>query len=109
FSGEQSLEIFKERFLGYQQALLENDISLNQDYVVQTKSNLEEGEKAMRKLLKMKNPPDALFSSSDFSALGAITALQAAGIKVPEEFGVVGFSNEPFTKFMELSISSIDQ
>jgi len=109
FSGEQSLEIFKERFLGYKQALLDNGLDLNQDYVIQTKSNLEEGENAMRKLLKMKNPPDALFSSSDFGALGAITALKSAGIKIPDEFGVVGFSNEPFTKFMELSISSIDQ
>lgn len=109
FSGEQSIEIFKERFLGYKQALLDNGMALNQDYIIQTKSNLEEGEKAMGALLKMKNPPDALFSSSDFSALGAIAAIKSAGLKIPEEFRVVGFSNEPFTKFMELSISSVDQ
>ena len=28
---------------------------------------------------------------------------------IPDDFCVVGFGNEPFTKFMELSISSIDQ
>ena len=57
----------------------------------------------------MKNPPDAIFSSSDFAALGAIQELTARGIKIPEDFCVVGFGNEPFTKFMELSISTVDQ
>jgi LacI family transcriptional regulator len=54
-------------------------------------------------------PPDAIFSSSDFAGLGAIQELKEQGIKIPKEFCVVGFGNEPFTKFMELSISSIDQ
>mgnify|MGYP000032360868 CR=1 FL=1 len=35
--------------------------------------------------------------------------LKEKGVKIPKEFAVVGFSNEPFTKFMELSISTIDQ
>ena len=59
--------------------------------------------------MKLDDRPDAIFSSSDFLALGAIEQLKKNGIKIPEEFCVVGFSNEPFTKFMELSISSVDQ
>jgi LacI family transcriptional regulator len=35
--------------------------------------------------------------------------LKEQGIRIPEDFCVVGFGNEPFTKFMELSISTIDQ
>ena len=49
------------------------------------------------------------FSASDFVALGAIQELQKRGIKVPEEVSVIGFANEPFTDFLELSISTIDQ
>ena len=47
--------------------------------------------------------------SSDLAALGAIQELKRHKIKIPEAFAVVCFSNEPFTKFMELSISTIDQ
>nr|WP_314897836.1 LacI family DNA-binding transcriptional regulator [uncultured Flavobacterium sp.] len=108
-TGDQSLEIFENRFKGYRQALLDNGMDLNEDYVLQTKSNVEAGGLATDKLLKLKNPPDAIFSSSDFAALGAIQELKVQGIKIPEDFCVVGFGNEPFTKFMELSISSIDQ
>ena len=61
------------------------------------------------KLLELSTAPDAIFSASDFAALGAIQELKANGIKIPEDFCVVGFGNEPFTKFMELSISTVDQ
>lgn len=109
FSGDRSIEIFKERFLGYKQALIDAGIDLNEDYVVQTKSSLADGSNAMKLLLAMNPPPEALFSSSDFAALGAIQELKAQNIKIPSEFSVVGFANEPFTKFMELSITTVDQ
>lgn len=108
-SGDTNIEIFKERFMGYQQALIDNDIDYVDEYVVRTKSSLEEGKKAIKKLLKLKNPPEAVFSASDFAALGAIQELKSKGIKIPTDFSVIGFANEPFTKFMELSISTIDQ
>ena len=63
----------------------------------------------MKSLLKLNKTPNALFSASDLAALGAIQELKLHNINVPNEFAVVGFSNEPFTKFMELSISTIDQ
>jgi DNA-binding LacI/PurR family transcriptional regulator len=108
-SGDRSLEIFENRFKGYKQALFDSEIEFNEQYVIQTKSSVEAGRTAVEKLLKLENPPDAIFSSSDFAALGAIQELKERGIKIPEDFCVFGFGNEPFTKFMELSISSVDQ
>lgn len=108
-SGDRSLEIYNDRFEGYKQALKENNIQFDERYVLQTKSDTEAGKKAINKLLKLKEQPDAVFSSSDYVALGVIQQLKEKGIKVPDEFCVVGFSNEPFTKFMELSITSVDQ
>lgn len=109
FSGDTNIEIFKERFMGYQQALIDNGLDFIDDYVIRTKSSLEEGKKSLKKLLKLKNPPEAIFSASDFAALGAIQELKSKGFKIPTDFSVIGFANEPFTKFMELSISTIDQ
>jgi LacI family transcriptional regulator len=108
-TGDKSLEIFENRFNGYKQALLDNGLDYIEDYTIQTKSNLEAGATAVKTFLNLKNPPDALFSSSDFAALGAIQELKYQGIRIPEDFCVVGFGNEPFTKFMELSISTVDQ
>ena len=109
FKGNQSLEIFANRLGGYKQALLDSGIAFDASYVVQTKSSVEAGAQAVDALLKLKNPPDALFSVSDFAALGAIQKLKSVGIRIPEDFCVVGFGNEPFTDFMELPMSTVDQ
>lgn len=109
FTGDQSMEIFRDRTEGYKQALIDNNMEFNENFVFQIKSNVDAGRLAIEELLSFENPPDALFSTSDFAALGAIQILKERGIKVPEEFCVFGFGNEPFTKFMELSISSVDQ
>lgn len=109
FTGDQSLEIFQNRTEGYKKALEDNGIASNPDYIFQVKSNVEAGRQSIEKLLSLENPPDALFSTSDFAALGAIQVLNEKGIRIPEDFCVFGFGNEPFTKFMALSISSVDQ
>ena len=109
FSVNRSMEIYRERFNGYKQALADYGLKLNESYVIKASNKVEGGIEAARKLLKLKTLPDALFSASDFLALGAIQVFKDMGIKIPEEICVVGFSNEPFTEFMELSISSVDQ
>jgi LacI family transcriptional regulator len=108
-SGDQSLEIYENRFKGYKQALLDHGIPFDENYVLRTRSNVDAGMEAAQKLLALKTPPDAIFSSSDFAALGAIQEIKNQHISIPNEFCVIGFGNEPFTKFMELSISTVDQ
>jgi DNA-binding LacI/PurR family transcriptional regulator len=108
-TGDQSLEIFENRNNGFKKALSDNGLVLNENYVFQTKSNVDAGRQAVERLLSLNPPPDGIFSSSDFAALGAIQELRERGVKIPEEFCVFGFGNEPFTRFMELSISSVDQ
>lgn len=108
-SGDQALEIYENRFKGYQKALLDHKIPYEPNYVIRAKSNLEDGTLVTQKLLQLPTPPDAIFSASDFAALGAIQELKNQGYQLPQDFCVVGFGNEPFTKFMELSITTVDQ
>lgn len=107
--GAHGVDIYDQRFLGYQQALLDAGYALNENYIMETHSSLEAGAEAANALLNLNERPDAIFSSSDFAALGALKELRAQGVQVPDEIGIVGFSNEPFTKFLEIPISSVDQ
>lgn len=108
-SNNRNLEIFKNRYLGYKQAIIDNGLEFDENLVIESFSKVLEGRLKTKILLELDNRPDAIFSSSDFSALGAIQEIRSAGLKIPEDISVVGFSNEPFTKFMELSITSVDQ
>src|SRR5690606_31858272 len=104
-----NLEIYKNRNNGSLRALEDHNIPINKNLIIHTNSRIEAGAEAVAKLWAKKNRPDAIFSSSDYAALGAIQELRKLKVKIPEEVGVVGFSNEPFTKYMELPMSSIDQ
>ena len=108
-NGNPKIEIFQERCKGYKQALKDNNLTYNDNFVIEAKSNVEEGRRVAKMLLEMDVLPDGIFSSSDFTALGLIQELEENGVNIPEDICVSGFANEPFTKFMELSITSVDQ
>lgn len=109
FTGKRNLNIYVERYRGYKAAIEENGLVFNDDFVMEISSDVEEGKMAMQKLMSAKNKPDAVFSSSDHSALGALKWLTENNYRVPEDVGVVGFSNEPFTQYLEPSLTSVDQ
>ncbi|WP_339714198.1 LacI family DNA-binding transcriptional regulator [uncultured Kriegella sp.] len=108
-SGDWALDIYQRRMAGYKQALVDHNIKCPKGYVVKGQSDIHAGKKAVKKLMKLNPRPDAIFSASDFAALGAIQQLKEMGLRIPEDVKVVGFSNEPFTKFMELPITTVDQ
>ena len=109
FSGDQNLEIYQNRLSGYISALKDHNLPVIEENIINTGSSIEEGINAMKSLWKRKVKPDAIFSASDFTALGVCKEIKNLKLKIPEDIGVIGFSNEPFTQFMELSISSVDQ
>ena len=53
--------------------------------------------------------PDAIFCTGDTLALGAITALKEININIPDEVGVVGYSNDTFSNIISPSLTSIEQ
>ena len=108
-AGDKSLDIYKNRLEGYRQALLDYHLVYDENNVIEAPSKVEAGQKVVDQILDLKKVPDAIFSSSDFVALGVIQELRSRGYKIPDDISVVGFSNEPFTKFLELTISSVDQ
>jgi LacI family transcriptional regulator len=109
FTTGRDLSIYKERYRGYADALAYHGVALDESLVLSANSQLEDGRKHAENLLKNNIDFDAIFSASDFCALGAMQVLKENGIKIPEEVAIVGFSNEPFTSFTEPSISSVNQ
>ena len=57
----------------------------------------------------MPHPPDAIFATEDFTALGAIKELKERNINIPGDFGVIGFANEQFGEHITPTLSTVDQ
>jgi len=108
--GPQNLHVFRERKAGYLNALKTSGLPVEEELIVANAQTKELGTAAVRKLLSMPNPPDAIFASrDDFSALGVLEVATDMGIKVPDELGICGYSNEDFTSITSPSITTIDQ
>ena len=107
--GYRHTRIFKNRILGFNDALKKLNLPFEEDLILEGDLTLDYGRKGMEKLLRLKNSPDAVFAASDSAALGALQVLQENNIKVPEEVALVGFSNEPFTSLVKPSITTVNQ
>jgi LacI family transcriptional regulator len=103
----------EDRLAGYRRALKEHKIKYRAEYVAKCESSDELGNKtgyeAMMKLLSLPNLPDAVFCFNDPTAAGAMNAILDSGLRIPEQFGVVGCGNTHFADYLRVPLTSIDQ
>ncbi|MCG9972846.1 LacI family DNA-binding transcriptional regulator [Christiangramia crocea] len=109
FAGDFQLEIYQNRFNGFIEALKDNHLDFDKRFFYRTDQNVEGGIKGMKSIWQYKDKPDAIFSSNDFAVGGAIQVIREYGLSIPKDLLIAGFSNEPFTQFMETPISTVDQ
>lgn len=64
--------------------------------VIHCDSYVDAGASAVRTILSSAKPPTAIFCGSDRIAMGALSALEEAGVKVPEEISVIGVDDISF-------------
>jgi LacI family transcriptional regulator len=109
FTNIQKINIYKERLRGYRAALEDYGIPFKEELVIESNLQLKDGRESMQRLLEFSELPDAVFSSSDLGAMGALQVLKENNIAVPQTVSLVGFSNEPFTMFSDPPLTSVDQ
>jgi len=108
-SGPAHLNIYQHRRQGYLDALAAYGIAPDESLIISSDMSLEEGAQAMRQLLALPSPIDAVFAAGDSAILGALQVLKAQGIRVPQDVALAGFSNEFFTAITEPQLTSVDQ
>jgi LacI family transcriptional regulator len=83
----------QEKQQGYENALKEANIPFDEKYIVEGDNEIEGGYLAAKKLLKLTNPPQAVFAANDLMAIGAIEAIKSEGLTVPGNVAIVGFDD----------------
>ncbi|ACU03001.1 LacI family DNA-binding transcriptional regulator [Pedobacter heparinus] len=106
-AGPKGMSFTEARLKGYIDALTKHHLRINEDWIVYSGFSQEYGEQDTYQLLQLKQQPDALFAVNDRKAIGAMIALKNKGIKVGEEFGVIGFTNDPMSTIISPALSTI--
>ncbi len=67
------------------------------------------GERGAREILTTRPLPTAIFASNDLCAIGAMNALEEAGVRIPEDISLIGYDNTTLAALRHISLSSIHQ
>lgn len=106
--GRVDVQNSQQRAAGYYKALTESGLETDESWVHKCQAfSEEEGYQFAELLMRLPNPPDAIFCVTDLVALGVLKYLKESGIRVPQDVGVIGFSNWKHAEIVDLS--SVDQ
>ncbi len=75
--------------------------------VVETNFRVDGGASAVREILAQPETPSVVFCGNDLIAMGAMSALEEAGVEVPEDASVVGFDNIFFASLARPPLTTI--
>jgi len=102
-----------QRFEGYREALRGRGIAYTEALVISRTHvdthSTDEGERAMLTLLDGKQRPDGVFCFNDPMAVGAMQAIHASGLRIPEDIAVIGCGNLHYGDWLRVPLSTIDQ
>lgn len=109
-TGPEQIAIGRKRMEGYQKALETYHLPIKENYIRHcTDFTVQAGKEATLQILETRERPDAIFGITDDLAIGAIEAIKEKGYNIPEEIAVVGFSNTKRSRYMNPTVSSINQ
>ncbi len=105
--GPQSWHSAQRRLAAYQDALAAQNLVFDPALIQPGDWEFESGYTAAQALLRMDELPTAIFAANDLMALGAICAIQDAGLSVPRDIAVVGYDNRDFAKVFRPRLTTV--
>jgi len=93
----------QERYRGYCQALAEAGVAVRDAYVRIGVHDYDVIRSLALELLKLPQPPTAIFAMCDFFALACLDAARSHGLRVPEDVSVIGFDDIAMSYHVGLS------
>ncbi len=96
-----------DRYIGYQQAMRASRFGYNPKFAIEGVFSRTSGYLGMKKLIE--RGADAVFAANDQIALGALDAILEAGLRCPQDVGIVGFDDLPASASSRPTLTSVHQ
>jgi LacI family transcriptional regulator len=110
-SGPEVTEMSVARRRGLEQALSEKDLQLQPEWLASGFPNVAGGFQAMSNLLSLPEDqrPTAVQCYNDLMALGALQAIHAHNLRIPEDISVIGFDDIPMAAHAHPPLTTVEQ
>ncbi len=103
-SGPMTLKSARERRAAFVECLRQAG---REELVAEGNHKVDGGVKAIEELLSLRNPPTAILTSNDLTAIGALHGIREAGLRVPGDISVVGFDDIAMAEFTEPPLTTV--
>lgn len=101
--------VYTRRSDAYQRFMREHGLPVLPGYTDVVPPTVEQALCAMERMLCLPQPPTAVLCMNDTLAIGALKAVQRAGLRVPQDISIIGFDNSALCTIAEPELSSLDQ
>lgn len=111
----QDVSVVNHRYMGYVKGLEEcgmpyiPELVYMATYEEMNKSHIKMGKDGAKRLLALPNPPDAIMTSIDTMAIGAMRQILDSGLRVPEDIKIVGYDNIELSTLVRPRITTMAQ
>lgn len=95
------------RFEGYKKALLKNRIPFDASLVRECGFTEEDGYRSMKEWLTSNDAPSAIFAANDPAAIGAMTAINERGLRIPDDVAIVGGGNIHYGDMLRVPLTTV--
>jgi LacI family transcriptional regulator len=108
FSAPQHLQIGYQRKRGYISALEKHGIEVRDELMVKC-DTLQEALEITPQIMRLNNPPDAIFTVNDLTASGVLKVLKQLRFRIPEDVSVIGFTDGLVATVTDPALTSVNQ
>ncbi|MBU2491601.1 MAG: LacI family transcriptional regulator [Bacteroidetes bacterium] len=109
FAGYPEINIGKQRYLGFEDAMNHHGVPINPDWVLHGGFGEKYGYEAFMQLYKNNNLPDLIFTVTYPVALGVYMAAREVNLSIPDDIDVICFGNAKVQNFLSPQLSCVDQ
>ena len=105
-AGPESNFEAQERLRGFRAALADL-LPGTSEHVLQGDFTQESGFRAGSQVVALSDRPTAVFASNDMMAIGCLSALNDAGVQVPQDIALAGFDDIPISRYVNPSLTTV--
>lgn len=108
-TGNKHIQSNGLKYEGYERALKEANIPLDESYIFSNETTYNGGMEAVTEMLEQGKRTDSIFVTTDEMGVGVIHALHDRGIKVPDDVEVFGFNNTRVSLMVRPTLTTVVQ
>lgn len=109
FAGPEQIDICALRLQGYFDACRQAGLGLDKSLIFYGGLHEKDGYASMERILKDNIKIDSIFAVNDPVAVGAFQKIKESGLKIPDDIGIVGFSNNVITNLVDPPLTTVNQ